>query len=72
MSSGVMQFTQDPEGTMIKRLHAGLPSERGAVPTNEARAPPPTVGLPLARNGGHAAAQAPVHALCVPESFLNR
>src|SRR6266550_8277128 len=29
-------------------------------------------GLPLARSGGHAAAQAPVHALRVPESFWKR
>ena len=31
MSSGVMQFTEDPKGTMIKRLHAGLPAERGVL-----------------------------------------
>ena len=31
MSSGVMQFTEDAEGTMIKRLHAGLPAERGIL-----------------------------------------
>ena len=42
------------------------------VPTSEAFAPPPTVGLPLARTGGQARAQAPLHALFVPLSFLNR
>src|SRR4051794_20609997 len=52
--------------------HLGLPSERGLVLTSEALAPLPTVGLPLARRGGQALAQAPVHALLVPESFLNR
>lgn len=31
MCSGVMQFTEDPAGTMIKRLHAGLPAERGIL-----------------------------------------
>lgn len=31
MCSGVMQFTEDAEGTMIKRLHAGLPAERGVL-----------------------------------------
>lgn len=31
MSSGVMQFSQDPEGNMIKRLHSGLPAERGLL-----------------------------------------
>lgn len=31
MCSGVMQFTEDPAGTMIKRLHAGLPAERGVL-----------------------------------------
>jgi len=31
MSSGVMQFTEDPENTMIKRMHAGLPAERGLL-----------------------------------------
>ena len=31
MSSGVMQFSEDPENTMIKRLHAGLPAERGIL-----------------------------------------
>lgn len=29
MSSGIMQFTEDPQGTMIKRLHAGLPAQQG-------------------------------------------
>jgi 2-methylcitrate dehydratase PrpD len=31
MSSGSQKFTQDPEGTMIKRMHGGLPSERGIL-----------------------------------------
>ena len=31
MNSGVMQFTQDPSGTMIKRLHTGLAAERGVL-----------------------------------------
>jgi len=31
MSSGSMQFSEDPLGTMIKRLHAGLPAERGVL-----------------------------------------
>jgi 2-methylcitrate dehydratase PrpD len=31
MASGMMKFTQDPEGTMVKRLHAGLPAERGIL-----------------------------------------
>ena len=31
MSSGVMQFSEDPLGTMVKRLHAGLPAERGVL-----------------------------------------
>ena len=31
MSSGVMQFSEDPSGTMVKRLHAGLPAERGVL-----------------------------------------
>lgn len=31
MSSGVMKFAEDPSGTMIKRMHAGLPSERGVL-----------------------------------------
>jgi hypothetical protein len=51
---------------------SGIPSERGVVPTSEAFAPLPTVGLPFARSGGQAAAQAPVHSLFVPESFRNR
>jgi hypothetical protein len=50
----------------------GLPSERALVATIEAFAPPPTVGLPVARRGGHSMAQAPVHALFVPESRWNR
>ena len=31
MASGVMQFTQDPQGTMVKRMHAGFPSHNGVV-----------------------------------------
>jgi 2-methylcitrate dehydratase PrpD len=31
MASGIMKFTQDPEGTMVKRLHAGMPAERGIL-----------------------------------------
>jgi 2-methylcitrate dehydratase PrpD len=31
MSSGVMQFSEDPSGTMTKRLHGGLPAERGVL-----------------------------------------
>jgi 2-methylcitrate dehydratase PrpD len=31
MASGVMQFSEDPAGTMIKRLHGGLPAERGLL-----------------------------------------
>jgi hypothetical protein len=42
------------------------------VPTSEAFNPLPTVGLPVARTGGHAAAQAPEQALFVPTSFWNK
>src|SRR3954464_15598764 len=42
------------------------------VPSNEAFTPLPATGLPLVRSGGQAVAQAPVHALVVPVSFLNR
>lgn len=31
MISGTLQFTEDPAGTMIKRLHTGLPAERGVM-----------------------------------------
>jgi 2-methylcitrate dehydratase PrpD len=31
MASGVMQFALESEGTMVKRLHAGLPAERGIL-----------------------------------------
>jgi 2-methylcitrate dehydratase PrpD len=31
MASGIMKFTQDPAGTMVKRLHAGMPAERGIL-----------------------------------------
>lgn len=37
MSSGVMQFSEDPSGTMIKRLHGGLPAERGLYAAQLAR-----------------------------------
>ena len=53
-------------------MTCGFPSDRGVVPSNEAFAPPPAVGLPLARSGGHAVAHPPVHVLVVPVSFWNR
>src|SRR3954447_27045729 len=53
-------------------MTCGCPSDRGVVPSREASAPPPAVGLPLARSGGHAAAHSPEQALFVPESFPNR
>ena len=31
MASGVMQFTEDPEGNMVKRLHGGLPAHNGIL-----------------------------------------
>ena len=31
MTSGIMKFTEDPDSTMVKRLHAGLPAERGIL-----------------------------------------
>ena len=31
MASGTMKFTQDPEGTMVKRLHAGIAAEHGVL-----------------------------------------
>ncbi|MGA2567611.1 MAG: MmgE/PrpD family protein [Pseudolabrys sp.] len=31
MASGVMQFTQDPQGTMVKRIHAGYPAHNGVL-----------------------------------------
>ena len=31
MSAGLMQFSQDPQGTMVKRLYGGLPAERGVL-----------------------------------------
>lgn len=31
MSSGLMRFAEDPYGTMTKRLHGGLPAERGVL-----------------------------------------
>jgi 2-methylcitrate dehydratase PrpD len=30
-ASGVMQFSEDPIGTMVKRLHSGLPSQSGVL-----------------------------------------
>jgi hypothetical protein len=50
----------------------GFPFERALVATIEAVAPPPTVGLPVARSGGQLIAQAPVYALFVPECLRNR
>ena len=31
MSAGLMQFSQDASGTMVKRLYGGLPAERGVL-----------------------------------------
>ena len=31
MSSGLMQFSQDADGAMVKRLYGGLPAERGVL-----------------------------------------
>jgi len=42
------------------------------VPSIDAVAPPAAVGLPVARTGGHEAAQAPVQVLLLEVSFLNR
>lgn len=30
-ASGVMQFAEDPEGNMVKRLHGGLPAQNGVM-----------------------------------------
>jgi hypothetical protein len=49
-----------------------LSPERVIVPSLEAVSPVPAVGVTLASRGGHAVAHAPVHALMVPESALNR
>jgi hypothetical protein len=49
-----------------------VPSLRLVVPRSEAFAPEVAVGAPLDVSGGHAAAQAPVHVLVVPESCVNR
>lgn len=38
MSGGLMQFSQDPEGTMVKRLYGGLPAERGVFAVSLAAA----------------------------------
>ena len=53
-------------------MTCGLPAERALVATLEALAPLPTVGLRVARSGGHSMAQAPVHVLFVPVSLWNR
>ena len=31
MASGVMEFANDPEGTMVKRMYGGWPSQSGVV-----------------------------------------
>ena len=31
MASGITKYLRDPEGTMVKRLHAGMPAERGLL-----------------------------------------
>ena len=38
MSGGLMQFSQDPAGTMVKRLYGGLPAERGVLAAHLAAA----------------------------------
>ena len=53
-------------------MTCGFRPTRALVATIEAFAPLPTVGLPVARSGGQSMAQAPVHALFVPESRSNR
>ena len=52
-------------------MTCGFPSDRVAVLAREAFAPFPIFGVALV-SGGHAAAQASVHALVVPESAWNR
>lgn len=37
MASGVMEFAEDPEGTMIKRLYGGWPAQSGVVAATLAR-----------------------------------
>lgn len=37
MASGVMEFTEDPKGTMVKRLYGGWPSQSGIVAASFAR-----------------------------------
>jgi hypothetical protein len=49
-----------------------LPPERVIVPSLEAVSPVPAVGVPVVRRGGQAEAHAPVQALLVLESALNR
>jgi hypothetical protein len=48
------------------------PSERFVIPTSDAFAPPLTLGLPLAINGGQNDAHCPVHELFGARSFANR
>ena len=31
LASGSMQFSDEPEGTTIKRLHAGYPAQNGVL-----------------------------------------
>lgn len=38
MCAGLMQFSQDPAGTMVKRLYGGLPAERGVLAAGLAQA----------------------------------
>jgi hypothetical protein len=49
-----------------------VPSERVIVASLEAVSPAPAVGLPVVRKGGHLVTHAPVHALCMPTSAVNR
>ena len=37
MAAGTMAFTEDPHGTMVKRLFGGLPAERGVLAVELAR-----------------------------------
>jgi 2-methylcitrate dehydratase PrpD len=37
MASGLMEFTEDPKGTMVKRLYGGWPSQSGVVAATFAR-----------------------------------
>ena len=49
-----------------------LPSERVIVPSFEAVSPLLAGGVPVARSGGQAVAQAPEQSLLAPTSALNR